>query len=221
MIKLIKHYQIKLTPFDADKNWNMSTINNQNLLLHDTSSSDTLEFPVALEFIDYGNYEDTPFINDLCDIALEQQDDDLVQTREGLKKSGLFFPESDPYNQDGTYKRVVYSQINSMFYNNTKNPTQNWGVNNIDFILSKTKRKISDEFKLLDIPKNIYGDKVVPGTIILHDYSIDTEFDITDDGNGNLMAGTNLFSRYQKIGEFNNNFQIGNNNSCDGYWVGI
>lgn len=216
MIKLIKKFQIKLTPFDSAKTWNMSTINNQNLLLHDSGSYTDTEFPVALEFIDYS--ETHSFDNYECNIALEQQDDDLVNTRLGLKRSGLFFPDIDPLNDDGTYKRAVYSQVNSMFYKNIRNPVQTWDINNIDFALSKTKRKISDEFRLFDIPQIIYGDKIIPRSVILHDYSSDTEFNITDDGDGNLMAGTNLFSSYQKLGEFNNNFQEGNNNTCNGYW---
>jgi len=214
MIKLIKKFQIKLTPFDATKAWEMSTINNQDLLLHDTGSS-AGDVPVALEFIDYGSIGDIPFINSECNIALEQQDNDLVDTRLGLKTSGLFYPELDPLNEDGTYKRIVYSQVNTMFYNNTKNPTQTWGINNIDFTLSKTKRRISDEFRLFDVPRNIYGDKIIPKTVMLHDYSSDANFDITDDGNGNLMAGTNLFSKTQKIGEFLNLFIDGQDYTCD------
>lgn len=217
MIKLIKKFQIKLTPFDATKTWEMSAINNQDLLLHDTGSS-TLEIPVALEFIDFGSMGDIPFINSECNIALEQQDDDLVNTRLGLKTSGLFYPDKDPINEDGTYKRVVYSQVNTMFYNDTKNPTQTWGINNIDFTLSKTKRRISDEFRLFDVPQDIYGDKIIPKTVMLHDYSSDANFDITDDGNGNLMAGTNLFSKFQKIGDFQNSFVVGSDYYCGNYW---
>lgn len=218
MIKLIKKFQIKLTPFDAAKTWNMSTINNQDLLLHDSGSYTDPEVAVALEFIDYA--ETQSFDSYGCDIALEQQDDDLLDTRIGLKTSGLFFPELDPINDDGTYKRVVYSQVNSMFYNNTKNPIQTWGINNIDFPLSKTKRKISDEFRLFDVPQNIYGDRIVPKTITLCDYSTDVDFNITDDGDGNLMAGTNLFSKYQEIGDFSNNFteSIGRYTYCDWYY---
>lgn len=219
MIKLIKKFQIKLTPFDATKTWNMSTTNNQDLLLHDTGSSTTLEFPVALEFIDYGSIGDLPTENFECDIALEQQSDDLINTRLGLKTSGLFYPELDPINEDGTYKRVVYSQVNTMFYNNTKNPTQTWGMNNIDFILSKTKRRISDEFQLFDVPKNIYGDKIIPNTVTIRDNSLDTNFVITDDGNGNLMAGSNLFSKFQQIGDFNNEFSSGGSSYCNDYWT--
>jgi hypothetical protein len=85
VIKLIKKFQIKLTPFDTAKTWNMSTINNQNLLLHDSGSYTDPEIAVALEFIDYDIT--SSFNNYECDIALEQQDDDLVNTRIGLEKS--------------------------------------------------------------------------------------------------------------------------------------
>lgn len=218
MIKLIKKFQIKLTPFDATKIWAMSNINNDDLLLHDSGSYLDPEVPVALEFIDYGSLSDSPSLNYECNIALEQQEDDLVNTRIGLKKSGLFLSDSEPINTDKTYKRMVYAQINTMFYNNSKNPTQTWGINNIDFELSRTKRKISDEFKLFDIPKNVYGDKIIPKSVILHDYSTDDNFDITDDGYGNLLAGSDIFSKVQVLGEFNNEFTSGIDFHCEEYW---
>ena len=218
MIKLIKRYQIKLTPFDATKNWEMSTTNNQNLLLHDTGSYIDPEVPVALEFIDFRGITDLPILNYDCNIALEKQDDDLVETRVGLKNSGLFFPETEPVNEDGTYKRVVYSQIRTMFYNNYKDPTKTWGINNIDFNLSKTQRKISDEFRLFDVPHMIYGDKIIPNSIAINDRALDTDYTITDDGNGNLIAGTNLFSKQQELGKFYNVFEVGRSNTCDNYF---
>jgi hypothetical protein len=134
----------------------------------------------------------------------------------------------NPERQEVVFEEVMVTEslvtkplVTKTPSNNFQNPVQTWDINNIDFTLSKTKRKISDKFRLFDVPQNIYGDRIIPKTIVLHDYSVDTEFDITDDGNGNLVAGTNLFSRQQEIGEFNNNFKVGNDNSCDGYWSDV
>lgn len=218
MIKTIKKFQIKLTPFNATKEWQMSTSNNQDLLLMDDTASLDDE-PVALEFIDYGSNTDPfPIDNFECNIALEQQPDDLVNTRIGLNVSGLFYPDVDPINIDKTYKRLVFRQIQTMFYNQYHDPTKIWGSENIDFDLSQTKRKISDEFHLYDIPANVYGDTLIPNTITFQDTSLDDFFIITDDGNGNLFAGNNLFSHRQEIGNHVNLFVSGSDNTCNVYF---
>jgi len=218
MIKLIKRYQIKLTPFEATKDWAMSTTNNQDLLLMNDPSVDPADEPVALEFIDYGNGSDVPVVNDLCDIALEQQPDDLVNTRLGLNVQGLFYPDTDPINTDKTYKRMVYTQVKTLFYNDYRDPTKIWGIDTLDFELSKTKRKISDEIKLFDVPRLVYGEKIIPKTVILQDNSLDDNVIMTDDGNGNLIAGTNLFSHHQEVGEFSNLFVNGYLSYCNDYF---
>lgn len=218
MIKQIKKFQIKLTPFDATKEWSMSTTNNQDLLLMDDTASLDDE-PVALEFIDYGNITSShPNLNFECDIALEQQPDDLLHTRMGLNVSGLFYPDQDPINQDKTYKRTVFSQVRTMFYNKYHDPTKTWGMDQLDFALGKTKRKLSDEFRLFDFPQQVYGDRVVPNTIIIHDNTLDVEYQITDDGFGNLIAGNNLFSRQQIVSKHDNWYQIGFSSVCDDYF---
>lgn len=218
MIKLIKKFQIKLTPFDATKEWVMNTNNNQDLLLFDTGSYQDLEVPIASEFIDYGNINDSPQDNFECDISLEQQPDDLINTRIGLKTIGLFYPDTDPLNIDNTYKRIVYSQIKSMFYNQYKNVAKTWGIENIDFNLGKTERKLSDEFRLFDIPQSIYGDRIIPGSVVMHDFFPDTNLKITDDSYGNLVAGSNLFSKQQEIGEHQNAFMFGSDSTCGNYF---
>ena len=216
MIKTIKKFQIKLTPFNVTKDWSMSTTNNQDVLLMET---DFEEDPVALEFIDYGNINtSTPVINSECDIALEQQPDDLVNTRLGLNVKGIFYPNLDPINIDDTYKRMVYTQIKTSFYNDYRDPTKIWGIDTLDFDLSKTKRKISDEIKLFDIPRMVYGERIISNTIEIKDNSVDDNTLITDDGNGNLVAGTNLFSRKQEIGNHKNIFMSGISHYCDNYF---
>jgi hypothetical protein len=217
MIKTIKKFQIKLTPFEATKDWKMSNINNQDVLLMDTGSNE--DDPVALEFIDYGEMgQPYPIINSECDIALEQQPDDLVKTRLGLNIKGIFYPDIDPVNVDGTYKRIVYTQVKTTFYNDYRDPTKIWGIDTLDFELSKTKRYIVDELKLFDIPRLVYGEKIIPNTIEIKDNSIDDNVKITDDGNGNLIAGTNLFSIRQEVGNHQNKYLSGSNSSCDNYF---
>lgn len=213
MIKSLKKYQVQLTPFEATKDWALNNFENQNLLLTED------DWPIALEFLDYGDGTELPQSNTFCDIALEQQDDDRATIEEGLKVTGPFYPDTDPQNQDKTYQRPIWYQVRAMFYDNFLNPTQVWGSENIDFELSKTKRKLADKFRLYDLPRNVFGDKMTPKTINLYDNSLDDAFDITDDGNGNLFAGTEIFSHKQEVGDFLNGFITGSNHYCDWYWA--
>jgi hypothetical protein len=213
MIKSLKRYQICLTPFEATKNWALNNSDNNNLLLTED------DYPIALEFIDYGDGSDLPQENALCDIALEQQGTDLATIEDGLYVTGPFYPDIDPVNTDGTYKRSIYYQVRTMFYNMYLDPTKIWGTENIDFELSKTKRILTEQFRLFDIPRIVFGDKMTPKSVTMTDNTLDNPYTITDDGNGNMFAGTNLFSHQQELGEYGNEFIVDMSSSlCDWYW---
>ena len=214
MIKPLHKYDTQTTPFLATKDWYINNTDNADVLLYESTGSDD-GLPIALEFVDYGS--DYPTIGSFCDIALEQQSADLAITELGLNVIGIFYPELDPENIDGTYKRLIYSQIKTMFYNTYYDPTKMWGMENIDFPLSKTKKWISDEFRLINVPKNVFGDKIIPNSVIITDDTTDNEYIITDDGNCNLSAGTNLFSHQQEIRGHTNDFVLGFDHRCDNY----
>ena len=149
--------------------------------------------------------------------ALEQQSDDLLTYKDGLKLSGIFYPDKDPKNLDGTYQRVVYSQIIQTFYNNYRDPTKIWGLENIDFDKSKTKRFLADRFKMFEIPQMVFGEKIIENTVIMFDTTTDNDYIISDDGNCNLFAGTNIFARQQEVGEYKNEFLTGSFGYCSFY----
>ena len=219
MIKLLKKYQIQTTPFNATNDWELSNDNNPDVLLFESTGSDD-GTPFALEYIEYGDGSGYPTSSlGGCEIALEQQPDDLAISEQGLNVQGLFYPNLDPTNVDGTYKRSIYHQVQTMFYNTFRNPVELWGAEVFDFDLSQTKRTISDQFQLLDIPKNVFGDKIVPNSVIIYDNNFDNPYIITDDGNCNLFAGTNLFSKQQELGEYTNSFDATQTSSyCNGYF---
>jgi hypothetical protein len=218
MFKELKRYQIQLTPFQASKDWELNNTENDDLLLFESSGSDDGE-QIDLEYIDFGSSEnDTPTTASHCEIALEQQDADRVHYREGLSLTGPFYPETDPVNVDGTYQRSVYAQIRTSFYNTYRDPTKLFGMENIDFELSQTKRRLAAKLRLFDIPRNVFGDKIVPNTVIIQDTSLDNDYTIEDDGYGNLTAVRNLFSKQQEIGEFSNSFDATATSSvCNDY----
>ena len=218
MLKSLKKYQIQITPFIATKDWQLSNATNNDLYLFEsTGSNDGL--PYALEYIDYSN--NTPITSSVCDIALEKQELDLVNFRDGLKLSGIFYPDVDPKNNDGTYKRVIYSQIVQTFYNGYRNPTKMWGMENIDFDKSQTLKFVSDKFKLFDIPQLVFGEKILEYTVKLFDRTTDNDYIIQDDGHCNLFAGFNIFSHQQELGDYKNEFVEGDNSDCGYYWEPI
>jgi hypothetical protein len=213
MLKTLHKNNTQITSFTVTKNWELSNTENNDVVLIDTTSS--VDIPVGLEYIVYT--PSYPITASNCDIALEQQTDDLVLYRDGLKTSGLFYPDTDQQNLDGTYKRMVYSQIYNTFYNLYRDPTKMWGLETLDFELSNTKKFISDQFTILDIPQKVFGEKIIPKTFVLYNTTTDNNYIMTDDGNCNLFAGTNLFSHQQEVGNFENNFVITSSTYCNYY----
>ncbi len=217
MIKPLKKYQIQVTPFESTYNWSLNNIDNTALLLFESTGSDDGE-PYALEFIDYS--QQYAFDNYNCSLAQEQQTNGNVVTIDyGLNISGLFYPNTDPQNSDGTYQRMIYAQIKTTFYNDYRDPTKVWGLETLDFEINKTNKYLSDEFRIIYIPQITFGDKVIPNSVTFTDNTLDNPYTIIDDGNENLIAGTNLFSHQQEIGDFLNNFILTESSSyCQYYW---
>jgi len=199
MIKHINHQNFLTTPFVAAKNWRLFNVDSDDLvILEPTGSTDT----VALEFVDYST--NNPFVNTECSIALEQQGNDRIVYQEGATGSGAFFPDSEPTNQDGTYKRLIHSEIKSTFYNKFNNPTQIFGMEYIDFPLGKTFRDLSDLVRIFTVPRDIFGERITENTVHLTDNSLDDNVEINDDGYQNLIAKANLFSKVQEVRSFGN-----------------
>jgi hypothetical protein len=235
MIKHINSQNILTTPFIAVKERELFNAQNEDVVLIEPNSSsintwndfltwnDSLTWEdltltpipdtaVALEYIDYNGL--FPIINSDCNIALEQQPEDQIIYEEGITGSGLFYPNSEPRNQDGTYKRLVHTQTKAAFYNTYNNPIEIFGIEYIDFPLSKTVRNIADDFRIFNIPQQIFGDRLTENTIQLFDNSLDDNVTITDDGYQNLNAGTNLFSKIQEIRYLGNLLTPGSSSFC-------
>lgn len=217
MIKRINPHNFLTTPFIAVKSWELFNIENDDVVLLEpfVSGLPISDTAVAQDYVDY--YGPSPILNNECDIALEQQTQDIVIYQEGLSGSGKFYPNSEPTNQDGTYKRLVYNTINKAFYNRYNNPTEIFGLEYIDFPLGRTVRNMADDFRVFNIPQDVFGDKLVPSTIQFFDTSLDDNVTITDDGYQNLIAGYNLFSRIQEVRNFGNTILNGSSSYCSVY----
>jgi len=211
MLKTLHKNDTTITPYVATKDWTLSNIDNTDLVISEAGN------PIEYENVVFTPTEAFPDDSD-CRIAKENQSLDLASYREGLKVTGIFYPQSDPTNIDGTYKRVVYTQFKTTFYKNYRDPTKMWGLEKIDFDSSNTKKFLSDLIKTLNVPTNIMGEKIIEGTVSITDNSIDDLHSIIDDGQNNLFAGTNLFSKKQEIGNYKNVFFSGSNSVCNAYF---
>lgn len=200
MIKQLNKNDSILSPFVVVKQWALNNIDPDELVLSEATGS---EEPVALEFIDYSS--GTPIVNRECNIALEQQSTDLTVPEEGASGSGTFYPETEEVNpKTSTYKRLLYSQVKGAFYNSYRNPTQIFGMDNIDFPLSKINHFLTDEFVMFTIPRDIFGEKIMEKSVALYDNNFDDNLIVQDDGFGNLIASHHLFSKIQEVGSFGN-----------------
>lgn len=219
MIKNFKRNDIQNTPFVATKPWVLTSFINQDLVIVEEKPQ---EIPVAQEFVDYEGGDELPILNRECNIALEQQDPNKTLYEEGKKIDGIFYPESDLKNNTGTFQRLVYNQIKNAFYNDWNNPTKMFGMENIDFQTSNIKKFLSDQFRVFTIPKNYFGEKMLENTILLVDNALDDNFQITDDGFGNIIAKQNLFSRVQEIRKFENRIdELASSSFCDSFYTDI
>jgi hypothetical protein len=102
MIKQLKKYDVQTTPFTATKSWELRNTDPQSLVIVESGSESPVgeDTPVALEFIDYDHDYACGILSTLCNIALEQPENDPVIFEEGISGSGLFYP-TDPQNING------------------------------------------------------------------------------------------------------------------------
>jgi len=197
MIKRISNKNILTTPFTAVKGWTLFNTISDDLVLLETNN-----FFVAFEYVNF--YQTPPVLDRNCNIALQYNTNNDALVEEGIDGSGFFYPDTEPQNNSGTYKRLVYTQTAQAFYNTYNNPIQIFGMENIDFPLSRTNRNLGNQFLLFTIPQDIMGDKLVEGSIIMYDLFLDDNAVITDDKYGNLIIGRNLFSKIQEVRHIEN-----------------
>ena len=217
MIKNISRHSISTTPFVAVKAWELFNVQNDDLVLLEefSASVNILGTFVAQDYIDYSG---NPIINRECNIALEQQEDDLAVYEEGNSGSGIFYPDTEDTNPRGSYKRLIHDQMKLSFYNNYRNPLQILGMENIDFPLSQTNRYLANHFLMFSIPRKVMGDRLLEGSIQMYDTNLDDNVEIVDDSYGNLIAGDNLFSKVQEVRHLGNIlFEGTSSNGCPSY----
>jgi hypothetical protein len=203
MIKSLNRDDIQVTPFIAAKTWNLQNIEDEDLILWMSGSKSG---SISHIYIDYGDGSSTPITNSYCDISLQQQNSQLTaKYQRGVSGSGTYFPVnsvyydsvSQPVNLDGTYMSVVYNVNKQLFYNTYDNPTQIWGLENIN--LNSNHRLLTDAMDVFTLTKNQFGEKIIPNSVIIQDDLGEIDYTIVDDGNTNLVLDGVYFLTFQQV----------------------
>jgi hypothetical protein len=203
MIKNLNKDDIQVTPFIAQKSWNLQNLDDEDLILW---MSGSLTGELSVIYTDYGDGSTTPYVNSSSYLALQQQDvNSYITYQRGIKKSGTFFTEgmieyvsgSNPRNQDGSYMRVVYNTHQRLFFNTYDNPTELLGLENIN--LSSSMRLLTDAMDVFSLNKSNFGEKIVPNSVVIYDNQFDEAYTIVDDGKTNLILSGSYFNKFQEL----------------------
>ncbi len=203
MIKNLQHNDIGLTPFIATTTWNPQNVRNSNLILW---SSGSLSGSISMTYLDYGDGSTaTSSINSSCSLALSPQSGSILAYQRGLNISGTFFPTSsiyynsasNPLNLDYSYMRLVYTMHKNLFYNSYNNPSQIYGLENIN--LQASTRLLTNVMDIFTLKQTQFGEKILPNSVRIVDTFGDEPYILIDDGNTHLKLSGSYFINYQKI----------------------
>jgi hypothetical protein len=121
----------------------------------------------------------------------------------GTNVVGTFYSGSDPKNE-GQFERLIYSQINHIFYQeytsslNTSSlmnsiyyesasqqrPTASYFIyNDKDNLIKYFPTGVNESIRVLTINQSIYGNKILPNTFQVSS----SKYNVRDDGFGNLF----------------------------------
>ena len=112
------------------------------------------------------------------------------------------FGTYNPFTQKfslGTYYDIPnWRLINKLYYNNSEKPFEVFGGNNTKV----QKRQLHNTARIFNIPQELFGEQIKPGSIELEDTSNGKTFIIKDDGDGNLYdnAFSSSFAAYKSGG---------------------
>jgi hypothetical protein len=139
---------------------------------------------------------------------------------EGSNIIGTFNSSTDPITTDGQYKRLIYSQINHLYYQtysgslNTSSlansvyyesasqqrPTASYFIfNDKPQLIRNFPTGANETIQVISVNQNVYGNKILPFTFII---SSSVAF-AADDGFGNLVALQGSAALYINNGYFN------------------
>lgn len=222
MIKVLKLSNKSVTRFSTNKKWNYSTLDSgSNIILEQGDGVPLFSSSVNKLSTEQNSSE----------FQLNMRFGKKISGTFFSKDSKHFDETKELLNYDGSYQRVVYNSIKHLFYNDYgtvggndelnnfyKNPLNLFGsetgIYSSSSFNSKTleedprseRRVLKDEVTVLEVPSNVFGEKIKPGTLKITDHSSDYDsIEIVDDGNTNLIVGSGNFNN---VNEMNLNSNI-------------
>ena len=140
----------------------------------------------------------------------------------GMEISGTFYdvtnkrynPNKEPLNWDNSYQRLIFNTYKHLFYNYVDQPEYLFGVEheNDGDSGEYEDRTIRERLTVLKIPQPLFGETIVPSTLVINDRSNENfEINLTDDGFTNIVyatsstfsTGSNLGTVFSDVGELN------------------
>ena len=117
-----------------------------------------------------------------------------------------FNPDTAPkttFDSASFYQMPSWFMINQMYYRDTQNNFNNFGQNN-----GKQYRLLQPSASIISVSKDLYGERIRPGSVTLSDDSGASTLTIKDDGNGNLYdnAFSSSFAEFAATNFSNSNF---------------
>ena len=203
MIKSLKRNDIRYTPFIANKSWNSQNQRFEDLISWQSGSESG---SLLLTFFDYGDGTQMSAVSSAFSaaVAYQQQDADFIKFRIGKEITGsTFFPlnsryynnKTNPVNIDESYQSLVYNTTKNLYYKESENPTQMFGLESLD--TSKVNRTLPKQISVFNVPLNKFGEKIEPNSVKINHDLPDGYTTVIDDGNNNLKISGSSFSDIQ------------------------
>jgi hypothetical protein len=103
--------------------------------------------------------------------------------------------QEEPQNPNGSYKRLLYTVIKNAYYVN--DVAKAFGLETTDS--DRVIKILQDTFVRVSIPKEYFGEKIQPDSVVINDYSKDKDYVILDDMYGNLYVDGTNFINYTEV----------------------
>ena len=219
MIKTIKLSDKSVRRFKSHKKWTYTTLDQGDSIVLEQGN----EIPIFLN----SEVKLATEQND-SDLKLSVKEGKNIQGTFFDSKSKYYNPEAEPINHDGSYQRVVYNSVKHLFYNTyglgnlennsytsqydknpmfvfgsetgIYNPTNIYSDTTGQSALSAERRVLGDKVSVVEIPSEIFGEKIKPSSFKINDYSSPYGvIEMEDDGATNIMIGGNSFNKVQEL----------------------
>lgn len=128
-----------------------------------------------------------------------------VKVYNGSFREGTFFPESEPQTE-GCYDRLIYNQVNQLFYNkyvgglssaslmsslyyesaSGERPSSSFFPHNGYEFINNFPTGSGSNIRVMSISPQLFGDKILPNTFEISS----SEYVMKDDGEGNIYSSS-------------------------------